>query len=353
MRRALWLSAIALVIAMTAGWLRLAGGGRAIDPAATAGAERVVAATVGSVDARPASAISLDPEPGPNSATAEWLTDLQRPGRKPPSLPYPIDASLDRDAARALYRKSREISDCYMAQSSAVTREWEQWTGTAWLEAAERDRVLAALRAALQRQLGNCRRHGLREDGDGAAPGDPIPPGFVLWARLSAAASGEPAARAHHFRSVNRRVDVAAEIRPILRELLVAAPSDLPNAGWLQSRYGQELGPLLRLPAAGYGQLRNALPDTEALWLLVACDMGMDCAGTSVEADRWCVSRGLCGYPDLESAVRDGLLGSAELAPTLLARQQIVAALRRGDLAALVEPGSTATALPRSLRRAE
>jgi hypothetical protein len=163
----------------------------------------------------------------------------------------------------------------------------------------------------------------------------------VLWARLSAAASGDPAARAHHFRSVNRRVDVATEIRPVLRELLVAAPSDLPNAGALQSRYSQELGPLLKPPVGRYGQIRNA-PDSEALWLLVACDMGMDCAGTSIEADRLCLTSGLCGYQNLESAVRDGLLGSTELAPTLQARQQIVAALRRGDIAALVEPGPKA-----------
>jgi hypothetical protein len=174
----LWLLAVMLLFAMTAWWFGHAGGGPATDPPATAAAEGGVAATPGPADARPASKLDADSDPGPNSATAQWLSDIQRRGAKLPPLPYPIDASLDRAAARALYRKSREVSDCYRAQAGADTRAWEQWTGTAWLEAAERDRVLKALHAAIQRQRGNCRRHGLREDGDGAAPEDVIPHRF-------------------------------------------------------------------------------------------------------------------------------------------------------------------------------
>ena len=80
-------------------------------------------------------------------------------------------------------------------------------------------------------------------------------------------------------------------------------------------------------------------PNFEAIWLLVACDRGMDCGGTSLSADRLCLIRGLCGYPDVESAVRDGLLGESELETALQARAHIVEALRRGDFDAIAGRG--------------
>lgn len=339
MSRNLWWLAIALVVAGATWWSGRVDVDRPIDKPVTAPGGDVAAAAVMSSDAPVSSAARQSPDAGPNSAAAQWLSDIQRRGVTPLPLPYPLDASLDRAAARALYRKAEEVSDCYTAQASSDTRAWERWTGTAWLESVERDRVLKALQAVIQRQLGNCRRHGLREDGDGASEDAPIPPGFIRWAMTSASASGDPAARARQYRGVNRQVDVATDVGAILRELLVSDPSDLPHAGPLHDRYGRELGPLLRR-SGGYGQRAN-VPDTEALWLLVACDMGMDCAEASVAADRLCLLRGLCGYPDLQSAVRDGLIGADELAATMQTREQIVAALRRGDIAALVDPAPT------------
>lgn len=281
----------------------------------------------------PAPRSASAPEPAPNSATARWLADLQRPRGKPYPLPYPLDASLDRAAARALYRKSQDVSDCYVARGALDTSVWEQWTGTRWLDAAERERVLKALQAAVARQIDSCRRHGMSEVDGVFSP--TVPAGFVRWARTSAAASGDPAARAVHFQAVPRRVDVDTEIRPVVRELLLADPVDIPVLALLHGRYGAEMGAVLQMdPARAW---RNgARLDPEALWLLVACDMGMDCVGTGAPADRLCVDQGLCGYPDVESAVRDGLLGSSELELTLQARQQIVALLRRGDVDAIV-----------------
>lgn len=340
MKRIFWWLAIALVVALATWWSGRVDVDRPIDVPATAPASDVAAPAVMSTDAPVSSTARQSPDAGPNSATAQWLRDSQRRGANLPPLPYPIDASLDRTAARALYRKAEDVSDCYMARASADLRAWERWTGTAWLEAVERDRVLKALNAVIQRQLPKCRRYGLPENGVGVAEGEAIPPGYVRWAVTSAAASGDPAARARHYRSANRRLDVATEIRPTLRELLVSDPSDLPNAEPLQIRYGSELGGVLNV-SGGYGQRRN-VPDAEALWLLVACDMGMDCSEASVAADRLCLTRGLCGYPDLQSAVRDGLIGANEMAATMQARERIVAALRRGDIAALVDPAPAA-----------
>lgn len=278
----------------------------------------------------------LEPGAAPNSATAHWITDTQRRGWKSPPLPFPLDASLDRAAARALYRKAQEVSACYRARNAVDIRTWEQWTGTAWLEAPERERVLQARRAVIERQLGNCRRHGLSELNVDGASNEPIPLGFVPWARASAAASGDPGARANHYQRLNRRANVDTEIRPLLRQLLVEDPQDLPAMGPLHTRHGQELGAVLHMDPARAWRDGKAL-DPEALWLLVACDMGMDCGGTSNQADRLCLDHGLCGYPDVEAAVRDGLLGSSELELTMQARRQIVELLGRGDLAAIVD----------------
>ena len=123
------------------------------------------------------------------------------------------------------------------------------------------------------------------------------------------------------------------EIRPLLRELLLADPVDLPALSALHERYGPQLGEVLQVER-GYGYQINV--NMEALWLLVACDRGLDCGETSVAADQLCLTQGFCGYSNVEAAVRDGLIASPELEPTMHTRERIVAALRRGDIDAFV-----------------
>lgn len=50
------------------------------------------------------------------------------------------------------------------------------------------------------------------------------------------------------------------------------------------------------------------------IWPLVACDLGAECGPDSDFMRRLCLQDGLCGYPDVASALRDGLwpMGSAE-----------------------------------------
>ena len=317
---------------------------RPIDPPATGprltqgeGAVAVeaeaVAATASASEPSPAAA-----EPGPNIATARWAAELQYPTAKPVQLPYPVDGGLDRAAARALYRKAGEVRDCYSVQIALDSANWERQTGTRWLDPPERQRVLAGLQGAIQRQRASCRKHGMREDDPDAPPPPGIPPRFQLWARTSAAASGDPAARAEHYAYIWRRADLDSEIRPVVRELLLGDAQDLPALERLYGKYGRELPPLFQIDPRRAGSYTPP-PNFEAIWLLVACNRGMDCGGTSLSADRLCLIRGLCGYPDVESAVRDGLLGESELETALQARANIVEALRRGDFDAIAGRG--------------
>ena len=292
-----------------------------------------VAATASASEPSPAAA-----EPGPNIATARWAAELQYPNAKPVQLPFPVDGGLDRAGARALYRKAGEIRDCYSVQIALDSTHWERGTGTRWLEPPERQRVLAGLQGAIQRQRASCRKHGMREDDPDAPPPPGIPPRFQLWARTSAAASGDPAARAEHYAYIRRQADLDSEIRPVVRALLLGDAQDLPALERLYGKYGRELPPLFQIDPRRAGSYTPP-PNFEAIWLLVACDRGMDCGGTSLSADRLCLIRGLCGYPDVESAVRDGLLGESELETALQARANIVAALRRGDVDAIAGRG--------------
>lgn len=336
MSRIGWLLALAaLALALAWWWLR-----PVASPAAGDSAEAEIVAT-----AAPAGSAGVADSPGteppaapPNRATAKWEAETQRRGAKPSKLPYPIDDNLDPAAARALYRKSREVVDCYSAQASLDTEAWERRTGTRWLDTAERQRVLAGLRETLRRQQGVCRRHGLDPDNADAPRPASVPYGYVTWARTSAAASGDPAAQVELMTYSQQRPDIDREIRPLMRQLLAGEPDDLPLLARIYGRGARELPSLFPTDGA-LTQAYAPLPDFDAIWTLVACDRGMDCSGASVTADRLCLLRGLCGYPDVESAVRDGMLGESTLATALRARAHVGAALRRGDFDAIVGSG--------------
>lgn len=339
MTRRHWLLALALIALSLLTWWQRPTEGPANDTSLLPGDGPVLQPPAAS--ARLPGAVAPDPageDPGPSIATSRWEAELQRPGSRPIQLPYPVDGNLDGIAARALYRKASEVRDCNFARFSLDSANWERWTGTRWLEAPERQRVLAGLQEAIRRQLASCRKHGLREDDPDAPPPPGVPYGFLLWARTSAAASGDPAARAEHYAYIRRRADLDSEIRPVVRELLLGDAEYLPDLERLYGKYGRELPTLIQTDprrAGGYTPPLNY----EAVWMLVACDRGMDCGGTSLSADRLCLTRGLCGYPDVETAVRDGLIGESELETVLQARANIVAALRRGDFDAIAGRG--------------
>jgi len=125
-------------------------------------------------------------------ATAPALLDLHFPGKPPIALPRPINDQLGPSQARALHLRAEDQSDCFKSDPAWTdTVNWERWTGTAWLEESERQRVLAGLHAAVARLRDACARQGID-------PGNQYYKGIdseYWWERASAAASGDLGAR--------------------------------------------------------------------------------------------------------------------------------------------------------------
>lgn len=278
---------------------------------------------------------------GPNSATAPALMDLGIRGLPPIKLPHPVDASLSPPAAKALHRRVVDLRACASARDpdrSAISGDWERDTGTAWLEPAERERVRAGRRAAIGRLLGACRRQGYKTVGKDF---DDEPEGFVVWAIASAAASGDLGARLESARFARGKPDVDGELRPLLVEAVASGdPEIIALIGHVAGRGGSALqaslpttptsGQQPYIPGGGY--------EVRAMWTLVACDLGLDCGETSPTLDRMCLRDGLCGYPNVETALRDGQIAEAQLHETEYRRQWLVTRIRSGQFAGMFDP---------------
>ena len=273
--------------------------------------------------------------------------------------PRPI--VFDRDSARTAMQRLDDIEDCKAASSESWPRYWAVRTGVAWLPAEEQARNRATVKDARQRLLAACRRQGLSRRDDTA--GKPRPSSLeqaldALAPELAAveqtieqaANAGDLQAQLSRQASNWRDADIDRETRPLLDAVLaeVIAGGDagmLVDIGRIPAmNNGPALGPL----ASWYGLQQtagepNAHVNQRALWTLVACDLGMDCGASSPTLDRLCLLQGLCGYPDIEAAVRDGMITGAEAAETELRRQWAVARIRRGEIAGMFDPAPPPT----------
>ena len=112
----------------------------------------------------------------------------------------------------------------------------------------------------------------------------------------------------------------------------LASPTadELRLIGALVSDYGHAgaLG-----PGSGSGG-----PYRNMVWALAACDLGDDCGRQSPVLRQLCFQELLCGYPDLESAVLDGVWPQGMTQALQAERRELVRRLRENAGVGLFEP---------------
>ncbi|MGE4073047.1 MAG: hypothetical protein AB7E72_17910 [Lysobacterales bacterium] len=261
----------------------------------------------------------------------------------------------DAQSARAAMSALQDHQDCWLARNQRWLRRWESQTRSAWLPPSEREQARARLPQARQRLLAACRRAGLSEE-------DPVQslqprnwdeilslaePMSAEITRIQGQAlrAGDLQARMHELADRRDRAQVDGEMRALLESALTQAIRDgqwelLPELALVLARHaGPELGPL----ASWYGIDQNSHAanidvDQRALWLLVACDLGLECGAGSITLDRLCLREGLCAYPDVASAVYDGIVRRRSAQETELRRQWAVNRIRRGQINGMFDP---------------
>ncbi|MBL8244244.1 MAG: hypothetical protein JNL89_08645, partial [Rhodanobacteraceae bacterium] len=143
------------------------------------------------------------------------------------------------------------------------------------------------------------------------------------WARLAQVASQK------HDRALNdAQID---ELRRALDAVLPAALAEPDPVLFAMIDRAIESAPqALGERAAGSAQAM--------IWPLVACDLGAECGPDSDFMRRLCLQEALCGYPDVASALRDGLwpMGSAEHFEQR--RRTLLAQLRAGGAGVFAAP---------------
>ena len=264
--------------------------------------------------------IALKTAAGPNIATAPaFHNGATTAAGVPVPLPMAINDRLDAPAARALIWRYRAAHQCLATrQSEHFFENWLRDTGTAWLDASERERVLAGRRAAVERMLDACQRQGFKKAGEEF---DDEPPGYLLWAKASAAASGDPLARLLEYGRPGYRQEVPSLLTQLVAE---GDPTLLVEVGQIHRNRGD-----LRIPGIELSGRWGGRPDPRMVWALVACDLGMDCGGTSSYLDQLCLREGWCGYPNVEAALRDGGIQADAAVETEVQRQMLRAQVRR------------------------
>ena len=86
-----------------------------------------------------------------------------------------------------------------------------------------------------------------------------------------------------------------------------------------------------QVPLGALGTGSGAQPDVRRMvWALAACDLGDDCGPRSPVLRQHCVQSLLCGYPNLESAVIDGIWPKGMAAALQEERRRLVQPLRDG-----------------------
>ena len=228
------------------------------------------------------------------------------------SATTPAPRSASADAARADFQRElqRDWACSDWAESDAAKVDWALGLPQEQIERAQADRA-AALEWA-RRSCGSDtddRRELALKDAVSAAlrAGDP-------WARLASIATQE--------RSKPMDAAQVDELRQALQAVLpqaLAEPDPLSFAliDFAVARAPRELG----------GQIGSS---DRMVWSLVACDLGADCGPQSQFMRGLCLHRGLCGYSDAASALRDGVWPHAWAEMHERRRQELVARLRAG-----------------------
>lgn len=162
---------------------------------------------------------------------------------------------------------------------------------------------------------------------------------------LASSGPGDPLLRlAQLLRQRKRPLDPAtlegmrAELAMALQSALAApTAAELQLIGAVVSGYGQAgaLGPV----SGSGGPYRNMV------WALAACDLGDHCGPQSPVLRQLCLQELLCGYPDLESAVLDGVWPQGMTQALQAERRELVRRLRENAGVGLFEqvpsrPGS-------------
>ena len=261
----------------------------------------------------------------------------QPPAAAPPeAIPVPGDPQAAHDMALRL----RDIEDCLRARSTWWAGRWTERTGTRWLPPDEREKVQQAFAQSRARQLDSCRRQGLRLDNDDLSD---LPKGHAEALLQAAAAAGDPRARLNQIRWQRGRDDLDRQVRPALRDALDFAlrkpdPELLVDIGYLLEQHrADDLGDLQNgwLPGGRSGEVDF---DRRSMWMLAACDLGLDCSATSRTLDRLCMADGLCGYDSVQAALDDGRIPPPQAAETERRRRLLVDRLRRGQVAGMFDP---------------
>jgi hypothetical protein len=120
---------------------------------------------------------------------------------------------------------------------------------------------------------------------------------------------------------------VREALEALLRSALVApAAEELQLIGALVSTQGPPgaLGP----DSGAHWNVRRMV------WALAACDLGDDCGPRSPVLRQLCLQSLLCGYPNLESAVIDGVWPQGMSAALQEERRRLVERLRHGGVGA-------------------
>jgi hypothetical protein len=340
MNRRAWSTALLAGLVLFGVWLWRSGSPPAPSLPGAAGDGPALAATDTAAPPN-ADKVSSNAAERPNMASYSGgaPANAREPGKVASGLPFPIDAHLDRSAARALFVRYRDAQNCLQARNHAqYFPDWQRDTGTLWLDAAERARVLDGLRASIKRLLGVCTRQGFNTSGEEFTE---EAPGYLLWARLSAAASGDLAARLVELgngRPVPGRPADQAQL--VLHEAVADGDPELLALIAEQSRFA----PLTPMPPSTPGSQSSRKPwlrvqfDAAAVWTLAACDLGMDCGPESPTLDRLCLVSGLCAYPSVEEALRDGRITDEEAEETQARRHWLVERIRSGQIAGLFDP---------------
>lgn len=159
----------------------------------------------------------------------------------------------------------------------------------------------------------------------------------------SAAATGDPRARLHQLQWQRGRRDLDRQVRPVLYAALDAAlrdadPELLADIGYvIEQHQNDDIGELQNGWRPG-GRSGDVSFDRRSIWMLAACDLGLDCSATSRTLDRLCIADGLCGYDSVQAALDDGRIPPDQAAETERRRQMLVDRLRRGQVAGMFDP---------------
>lgn len=248
---------------------------------------------------------------------AQEASAPQHPPGAAPAQPPGMDPRAAQTAFRQALQRVWTCRD--EAPAEDLAEDWALGLPPAQLERARAERAAAvewdrqvcggmpdALRALQLKAVANA---ALRA-------GDP-------WARLA-----EVASQKHDRALDDAQID---ELRRALEAVLPAALAEPdPMLFAMIDRAIERAPQALGERVAGSAQAM--------LWPLAACDLGADCGPDSDFMRRLCLQDGLCGYPDVAGALRDGRWPHAWAETYERQRQALLARLRAGGAGVFAAP---------------